>query len=54
MESVNEVQTEAELDSLRTSVVRGHPFGRKEWQQSTAKRWGLEFTLRLLGRLRKQ
>jgi putative transposase len=54
VELVNEVQTEAELEALRTSVVRGRPFGQEEWQRRTAKQLGLEFTLRPRGRPRKQ
>lgn len=42
---VNDVQTEAELKSLRHSVERGTPFGTGEWQKSTAIKLGLELTL---------
>ena len=44
----------AELQALRTSVVRGRPFGREDWQRRTAKQLGLEYTLRPRGRPRKQ
>ena len=54
VELVNAVQTEAELEALRTSVLRGRPFGQEDWQRRTAKQLGLEFTLRPRGRPRKQ
>jgi len=50
---VNEPQTEAELDALRTSIQRGRPFGSPAWQKRTAKRLHLEFTFRPRGRPRK-
>ncbi len=43
-------QTEAELASLPRSVVRGAPFGETTWQERTAKRLGLQSTLRARGR----
>jgi putative transposase len=50
---VNEPQTEAELQALRTSVVRGRPFGAVGWVKQIAARLGLEKTLRPRGRPRK-
>ena len=50
---VQSVETEAELAALRRSVVRGTPFGADAWQEGTAKRLGLESTLRTRGRPRK-
>ena len=47
---VNQPETEAELAALRNAVRRGVPFGAAEWQQRTAKRLGLESTLRSRGR----
>jgi len=47
---VQSPQTEAELEALRRSVVRGSPFGEASWQERTAKRLGLESTLRARGR----
>lgn len=38
---VDEPQTEAELASLRRSVIRGVPFGGEAWQKRTVKRLGL-------------
>ena len=50
---VQSAQTEAELAALRRSVLRGNPFGEKWWQERTARRLGLESTLRARGRPRK-
>ena len=50
---VQSVETEAELAALRHSVVRGTPFGEEAWQARTAKRLGLESTLRARGRPQK-
>ncbi len=51
---VNDPATEAELEALRRSVNRGTPFGTTVWQQRTAKRLGLESSLRDPGRPRKK
>jgi putative transposase len=51
---VNQAQTEAELKALRGSVMRGRPFGSDLWAGRTAKRLGLEYTLRPRGRPRKK
>jgi putative transposase len=51
---VNGVETEAELTALRQSVVRGAPFGEERWVERTAKRLGLESTLRPRGRPRQE
>jgi putative transposase len=51
---VNAAQTEVELASLRRSVQRGQPFGGEGWTARTARRMGLESTLRPIGRPRKQ
>jgi putative transposase len=50
LEYVNEVETEAELTALRRSAVRGSPFGSTDWIAQTAKKLGLESTLRNPGR----
>ena len=50
---VNQPQTEAELKAMRESVNRDRPFGSESWQKRTAKRLGLEHTLRPRGRPRK-
>ncbi|HUT14427.1 MAG TPA: hypothetical protein VMY42_28335 [Thermoguttaceae bacterium] len=51
-EHVQTPQTEAELESLRRSVLRGAPFGEASWQERTAKRLNLQSTLRPRGRPR--
>jgi len=50
---VNAVETEAELQALRRSVMRGTPYGAAEWQKRTASRLGLQASLRPIGRPRK-
>ncbi len=52
-EWVGRPQTEAELEALRKCVARGSPFGEPGWQERTAGRLGLEFTLRPRGRPKK-
>src|SRR5436190_2755271 len=51
---VNEAHTEAELRALRRSVKRGQPYGDLGWVAETARRMGLEETLRPLGGPRKR
>lgn len=51
---VNQPQTQAELDAIRRSVRRGQPYGGEAWVRATAKRLGLESSLRPRGRPRKQ
>ena len=53
-EIVNRAQSEAELESVRTSVQRGRPYGAEKWSQKTAKTLGLEGTFRPRGRPKKQ
>jgi putative transposase len=50
---VERPQTEAEVEALPRSVVRGAPFGEGSWQKRTAKKLGLQSTLRPRGRPRK-
>jgi putative transposase len=45
-----ETEAEAEWKALRRSAQVGTPFGETVWQQATAKRLGLESTLRPPGR----
>ena len=54
LKRVNAAQSSAELEALRRAVVRGSPFGSTSWQVRTARRLGLEFTLRPRGRPTKQ
>jgi REP-associated tyrosine transposase len=49
---VNRELKEEQLETVRTSVNRGRPLGVETWVQRTAKRLGLEFTLRGPGRPR--
>ena len=51
---VNEPASEEELKALRRSCVRGAPYGSQEWVQKTAKKLGLESTLRRPGRPKKK
>ena len=50
---VNEPLNQKELDAVRWSIKRGSPFGQENWIESTARRLGLESTLRPRGRPRK-
>jgi putative transposase len=47
---VNEAEKASELEDLRSSAQRGRPFGSETWVARTAKRLGLESTLRPRGR----
>jgi putative transposase len=47
---VNEPQTEAEVESLRECIRRRRPYGEAGWVQRTARRMGLEASLRPRGR----
>jgi len=46
----NEPQTEAEVERLRLSVRRGRPYGEAVWMKETARRLGIEASLRPRGR----
>jgi hypothetical protein len=50
LDYVTQAETEAEWKALRRSAQVGIPFGETVWQQATAKRLGLESTLRPPGR----
>jgi putative transposase len=54
LERIHRPETEAALEAVRRSVVRGRPFGSAAWAQQTTARLGLEYTLRPRGRPRKQ
>ena len=54
LQLVNQPQTEAEVAALRCSVNSGRPFGDPNWVTATAKRLGLESTVRPRGRPKKQ
>ena len=51
---MNEPQTEAELEALRRSVVRGCRYGSERWVAGAVVRLGLESTLRPRGRPKKK
>ncbi len=53
LERVNEALSLGDLQRLRTSVERGRPYGDESWTNQTARRLGLESTLRSRGRPRK-
>jgi putative transposase len=50
---VNDPQTDAEVEAVRTCVRRGRPLGQDAWQRDAARRLGLEASLRPPGRPRK-
>ncbi len=50
---VNKPQSEAEMNAIRRSIVRGVPFGSDHWVRSSAVRLGLQSTLRSRGRPKK-
>jgi len=54
VQRVNEALTEKELQAVRRCAQRGAPLGDKGWEESIARRLGLESTLRARGRPRKQ
>jgi putative transposase len=54
LEWVNEPQTEAELIALHECITRGRPYGTDRWTRATARRLGLESSLRPRGRPRKE
>ncbi len=53
LQHVNEPQTEAEVERLRECTRRGRPYGSLSWMSQTARRLGLEASLRPLGCPRK-
>jgi putative transposase len=53
-EWVNQPQTAAELEAIRTSVNRQRPYGDPEWVAVNARSAGLEQTLVAVGRPRKR
>jgi len=53
VEFVNQPQTAAELDAIRTSVNRQRPFGDPDWVERRAREAGLEQSLVAVGRPRK-
>lgn len=53
MRLVNEQLPDSTTEALQASVWRGRPFGSDEWIKRTAKKLGLESTLRSRGRPKK-
>ena len=47
---LNEPQTDAEIEALRTAFNRSRPFGQADWVTATARKLGLNWTLRPRGR----
>jgi putative transposase len=52
LEWVNEPMTEAEVEAVRHSLLRGAPYGEAAWRKRTARRLGLEASLNPRGRPR--
>ena len=52
--SMNQPQTEADLEVVRRSVNRGYPYGPPAWQQRVARRLQVGHTLRRPGRPKKK
>ena len=50
---LNAPQTAAELESIRTAIQRGNPFGSMEWVEQAIREFGLEATIRPRGRPKK-
>ena len=50
---VNQPQSESELEAIRRATNRGRPYGDEKWVIRTARRLGLESTLRNRGRPKK-
>jgi putative transposase len=54
MEWLNQPQTDAELQSLRSAIAKGRPFGESDWQKSMINRLGLQSSVRPTGRPKKK
>lgn len=54
LQFVDEPQTAVELDALRRCAQRNAPFGSRTWADKTAKKLGLEASIRSLGRPREE
>lgn len=54
LQYVNKPASESELVAIRKSCVRGTPYGSPDWISKTARKLGLESTLRKPGRPKKQ
>ena len=49
---LNQAQTEDEEGAIKRSIVKGNPYGGESWTDNIVKRFGLEQTLRRVGRPR--
>ena len=47
---LNQAQTEDEEEAIRRSITKGNPYGADRWVDKVVKRFGLEQTLRKVGR----
>jgi len=54
LKRVNDPLSAGDLQRLRLSTERGRPYGEESWTKETARRLGLESTLRSRGRPRKR
>ena len=54
VETVNRATTRKDLESLRTCIQRGRPFGDEAWQMKMASQLGLMYTICSKGRPRKR
>jgi putative transposase len=54
LEFVNESMTNKELDSIRNSLRRGSPYGKKEWVEKIVVINKLESTIKTIGRPKKK
>lgn len=50
---LNEPQTQDEEDAIERSITKSIPYGREEWADGMIKKYGLEQTLRSVGRPKK-
>lgn len=50
---VNQPLTQVERDAIKVATVRGQPYGDSNWSIETAKRLGIESSLKPIGRPRK-
>ena len=53
LEHVNQPLTEEELSAMHNCIARGKPYGTERWAKMTAKRLGLEASMRPRGRPKK-
>ena len=53
VDRVNAALCQSELNALRASVNRGRPFGEEAWVDDIAEKHGLRYTMRPVGRPRK-